>query len=118
MVRQLILGLTWILSVGGAQKPESGPGPNVPAYDPFRSMEMRVFAAKNKSGEEERDLRVRREFERRAFESRFNELVNALSNFSRQYNGGRGAVWPQREAEQLGKAIRKLQDSLKATSVK
>jgi hypothetical protein len=43
------------------------------------------------------------------FEEQFDELVKALEAFSTEYNRNRGQVWPAREAENLRKAMQKLQ---------
>jgi hypothetical protein len=44
------------------------------------------------------------------FEQRYNNLVEAVARFSRSYNGGKGALWPAKDALALQKAMRELQE--------
>jgi len=46
--------------------------------------------------------------ERRRFEQRFNQLVDALTHFASAYNQGHGQVWPHKQAEAVRKAYRDL----------
>ena len=54
--------------------------------------------------------RRRVQAERRLFEERFNALVQAVELFGKQYNDGKGHLWPKREADQLRKALTELQE--------
>ncbi len=45
----------------------------------------------------------------RRMESRFNQLVQAVEEFSRAYNGSHGQSWPADKAEALRKAMLELQ---------
>lgn len=48
---------------------------------------------------------------KRDFEERFNKLVKALEEFTQEYNGGTGNVWPHKKAIAVEKAIKGLQTS-------
>jgi hypothetical protein len=54
----------------------------------------------------------------RQFEAKFNELVKAVEEFSRAYNGNHGQVWPAAKAEALRKAMAELQKSQPSLSAK
>jgi len=54
-------------------------------------------------------MQARQEDQQRQFSVMFNQLVEAINNFASRYNTGRGTVWPKREAENLGKAMRRIQ---------
>ena len=54
-------------------------------------------------------MRARQEDQQRQFSVMFNQLVEAINNFASRYNAGRGTVWPKREADKLGKAMRRIQ---------
>jgi len=43
------------------------------------------------------------------FERRWNDLVNALRDFTLEYNRGAGRVWPSKKANDVKKAIRQLE---------
>jgi len=66
-------------------------------------------ALAEKAKQQERELQSRQEIELRQFEDRFNGLVFALAGFAKEYNQGKGMVWPHREADKLRKAIRQFQ---------
>ena len=62
-----------------------------------------------KARQQDRELQSRQEMELRQFEDKFNELVFALAGFAKEYNQGKGIVWPHREAGKLRKAMRQFQ---------
>jgi hypothetical protein len=82
--------------------------------DPMRAGEFQQRALSDRIRQQDRELRVRQEMERREFETRFNQLVEAMSGFVKQYNDGKGMIWPQHEADKLSKALRELQHNLGA----
>jgi len=43
------------------------------------------------------------------FAGKFNQLVDAMASFAKEYNEGKGSTWPRREADKLRKAMRQLQ---------
>lgn len=45
------------------------------------------------------------------FEENFEDLVKAMQAFSTEYNRYRGLVWPAKEAENLRKAMNRLQSA-------
>lgn len=57
---------------------------------------------------QQRDYDVRN---KRGFEERFNKLVKALEEFTHDYNGGTGHVWPRKKAFAVQKAMKALQSS-------
>jgi hypothetical protein len=103
MRKKLTVGLVWV-AVASAQS-------LVVRGDPTRAAEMQQRVV-IEIGQADRERKVLAEYQRREFESRFNQLIAAVTKFTRQYNEGRGSVWPKREADELGKAMRKLQDML------
>ena len=85
--------------------------------DPVRAAEVRERALVDSARQHERDVKARQDLQQRNFEAKFNQLVDAVANFAKQYNKGKGQVWPLREAEKLRNAMRELQElekSLKA----
>lgn len=62
----------------------------------------------------QREARLQEVLKRRDFESKFNQLIRAVSDFSKSYNEGKGAVWPRAEAEKLSRAMRQLQSTQKS----
>ena len=76
--------------------------------DPARAAEVQQRIVMAQSSRDA--AQILQERQRREFENRFSEFVNAMNNFIAQYNSGNGLVWPQREAEKLGKAMRNVQD--------
>ncbi len=45
------------------------------------------------------------------FEENFEELVKAMQAFSAEYNRYRGQIWPAKEADNLRKAMNRLQSA-------
>jgi hypothetical protein len=83
-------------------------------YDPVRANAFQERALVETAKQHERDIKARRELPKLQFEQKFNQLVDAVAKFSKQYNQGKGQVWPKREAEKLGKAMRELQTVAKS----
>lgn len=77
--------------------------------DRTRAAETAEMALKQRIQEQERDAAAREALRRRFFEQKFNRLVDAVTEFAKEYNGGQGSVWPQREADRLRKAMLELQ---------
>jgi hypothetical protein len=77
--------------------------------DRIRAAEIRQRALFGSIGQRGREMRSRQEEQQRQFAAMFNQLVEALNNFANRYNEGRGNVWPKREADKLGKAMRQIQ---------
>jgi hypothetical protein len=80
--------------------------------DSVRMAEAQQQAQLDLVRQHDRELKLRQENEKREFEGRFNDLIKAVSSFVDQYNGGKGNVWPKREADKLAKAMRSLEKSL------
>jgi hypothetical protein len=49
--------------------------------------------------------------ERRDFANRFDGLIGALRAFEVEYRKNAGAVWPKKQADELYKAIRRLEST-------
>ena len=49
--------------------------------------------------------------ERRRFEEKFNKLIDALQDFTQEYNRSKGHVWPIKEVEAVNKALRELEQT-------
>jgi len=80
--------------------------------DPVRPFDADILvkAAQVRAYEEqERRTKVQKE---RGFEQKFNKLIDALGEFTRQYNGSQGQVWPAKQAEALRKALREVELAL------
>ena len=93
-----------------AQKIDSGivlhPGDSVRMAEAQEQVQLDLIR------QQQRELKIRQENEKREFEGRFNDLIKAVSSFVDQYNGGKGNVWPKREADKLARAMRSLEKSL------
>ena len=79
------------------------------SVDPVRAAEIEQAETLARIGQQESEVLARQHDQRRQFETKFNQLVNAVADFGQQYNQGKGAVWPRREADRLRKAIREIQ---------
>lgn len=93
----------------------------LPPGDPVRAAELQERAMITRVREHEREARERANVHKRQFELKFNQLVDAVKNFSEHYNAGKGHAWPAAEAAKLRKAMRDLQrldDSLRAERCK
>jgi hypothetical protein len=86
--------------------------------DRFNDLELKRRAMVDGARSLESERTARQEFEKREFEVKFRQLVDALSGFSSKYNDGKGLIWPHSEAEKLVKAMRALQDGLRERSVR
>jgi hypothetical protein len=85
------------------------PPPVRPISDPVRAAEIQQRADLQPA-----DLtKAYTQLHQRQFSARFNHLVDAVSDFSKRYNEGKGAVWPHREAVKLRKALQELEKSLR-----
>jgi hypothetical protein len=82
----------------------------------MRAAEIQRRALLENIGERERAMRTRQEEQQRQFAAMFNQLVEAVNHFANRYNEGRGTVWPKREADKLGKAMRRIQQFEKSLS--
>jgi hypothetical protein len=67
------------------------------------------MALKERIQAQEREATARAEMQRQRFEQRFNKLVDAVAAFAKEYNEGKGQVWPSAEAAKLRKAMSELQ---------
>lgn len=74
-----------------------------------RAAELSEMALKERILAQEREAAARLELERQRFEQRFNQLVDAVASFAREYNQGKGQVWPKPQADRLSKAMLELQ---------
>ena len=92
----------------------SGAGGAHVSVDPVSRAEMQIGLTVAVTKQQQSERRLRQELEKRDFEERFRQMVNAAANFAKAYNEGKGMVWPPSEANKLGKALRKLQGVLHA----
>jgi hypothetical protein len=80
--------------------------------DPVRPLDADILlnAAQVRAyAEQQRRTKVEKE---RGFEKKFNRLIDALGEFTRQYNGSQGQVWPAKQAEALRNALREVELAL------
>jgi hypothetical protein len=98
-----------ILLFVGATLPVAGVRAQDIRADTVRATELQQQALVESSRTLETAARTVRQEQQQLFTVRFNELVSAMSAFSKRYQDGRGAVWPKREAERVAKAMRQLQ---------
>ena len=86
----------------------------VPIGDVVRTAEFQQKIALAMDKRRELDARARQQQQQQQFALKFNQLVDAVANFAKVYNQGKGSVWPQREADKLRKAMRQIQQADKA----
>jgi hypothetical protein len=79
------------------------------SVDPVRATEIQQRALLGSIKSRGRDARAQQEDQQRQFSAMFNQLVEAMNNFANRYNEGKGTVWPKREADRFGKAMRQIQ---------
>jgi hypothetical protein len=77
--------------------------------DAVRLVEVQQRAAIARARQHELEMRARQQEQQRQFALKFNQLVDAVANFARVYNQGKGTVWPQREADKLRKAMHQIE---------
>ena len=78
--------------------------------DPVHGTEFTQTALRNSVAVEQRQqtqLALRQEAE---FRKRFNQLIEAVAAFTEKYNNGGGNVWPSKQAEDLHKAMKALEE--------
>src|SRR5262245_27986365 len=76
---------------------------------PADEAEMQACILVSKVTDKTRDEQFQQIVQHRQFEVKFNQLVQAVASFAKQYNKSQGAVWPRAEAEKLRKALRDLE---------
>jgi hypothetical protein len=59
----------------------------------------------------ERERQTVMRLQRREFEERFSELSEAIAIFSKEYSEGKGEVWPKKRAEEVARAIKRLEST-------
>jgi hypothetical protein len=79
--------------------------------DPIRQSEQVSMQARAQSAAYEQKSAEDVKLQRQEFEKRFNKLVDAIREFSADYNGARGSVWPAKKARALQEAMQKLEQS-------
>jgi hypothetical protein len=77
--------------------------------DAVRSAEIQRRMLLARFDQQARDVQVLKEAQRRQFQVQFNQLVDAVASFAKRYNEGQGTTWPKHEADQLRKAMSKVQ---------
>jgi hypothetical protein len=77
--------------------------------DVIRGAQARQQLVVDMSAQRKKEIARIQELERQRFEARFREFVKAMNNFIDRYNSGDGHIWPQHEAEQLGKAMHNVE---------
>jgi hypothetical protein len=100
-----------VLSAQNITNGGSSPAGIITPNDPIRTNELQNRILLDRIRQQDREVKARVELEKLQFEAKFRALVSAANNFIRQYNEGNGSVWPQREAEELGRAMGKVQDT-------
>lgn len=79
--------------------------------DPIRPSEQAKLQAESRTASFDRWKVQETELRRKDFEKDFNQLVNALKNFSDAYNQSAGSAWPAQKARELSRAMQKLEHS-------
>jgi hypothetical protein len=80
--------------------------------DPVRPLDADILVnAAQVRAYQEQQYRTKVQKER-GFEKKFNKLIDALGEFTRQYNGSQGQVWPAKQAEALRNALREVELAL------
>src|SRR2546429_500257 len=67
--------------------------------DHVRAAETHERALLGRVKQQDRELPALQEVQQRKFAGKFNQLVDAMASFAKEYNGGKGSTWPRREAE-------------------
>ena len=82
--------------------------------DPIRPFDAHtmVNAAQSRAIDEQRRKSIAEG--QRGFEEKFNKLIDALQEFTREYNGSQGQVWPAKKAEALKTALREVERAMPA----
>jgi hypothetical protein len=80
--------------------------------DPVRSLDAHtmVSSAQIRSFDEQRRRSIAEG--QREFEVKFNKLIDALEEFSKEYRSSQGQVWPAKKAEALKTALREVERSM------
>jgi hypothetical protein len=79
--------------------------------DPIRPSEQAKLQAESRTASFDRLKAQERELRKKEFEKDFNELLNAIKNFSDAYNQSAGAAWPAQKARDLSRAMQKVEHS-------
>jgi hypothetical protein len=79
--------------------------------DPVRSLEALTMANAASARAEELHRKDASDQERRHFEEKFNKLIDALQDFTQEYNRSNGNVWPAKKVEAVNKALRELEQT-------
>ena len=79
--------------------------------DAVRGHEMMQSALKAQTAAAERQESETIRKQRQEFEKRFDSLATAVADFAKEYNKGKGEVWPAQKAEALRKAMEAVQKS-------
>jgi hypothetical protein len=100
------------IAAGGFEDASTNPLLAQPAAMPgdrVREAETQERALLDRVKQQDRERQARQEIQQRKFAAKFNQLVNAMAGFAKEYNQGKGSTWPRREADKLRKAMRQLQ---------
>ena len=87
----------------------SGISPLFAQNHPAHEAELQARLLVSKVTESTRNEQFQRGAQYRQFEVKFNQLVQAVAGFAKEYNKNQGAVWPRAKAEKLRKAFRDLE---------
>jgi hypothetical protein len=77
--------------------------------DPIRPAEQIKLQTETRTAAFDQAKAQEKELRKKAFEKDFNELVNAIKNFSEAYNQSAGSAWPSDKARALSRAMHKLE---------
>lgn len=86
--------------------------------DPVRPAEQAKLQAQMRTASFEQSKNRDTQLRKKEFEKRFNELIDAIKNFSEAYNQSAGSAWPSDKARDLRRAMQKLEHSAELGSAK
>lgn len=79
--------------------------------DPVRPSEQARLQANLRNASFEQSKAEEMRLRKRDFEKRFNNLIDAIKNFSEDYNHSAGAAWPAKKADALRRAMHNLEQT-------
>ena len=79
--------------------------------DPVQASELSERALRGETRAQQESANQRVLAEKKRFQEKYDAVCRAMEEFALAYNGGRGEVWPKKEAAALAKAIRDLEST-------
>jgi hypothetical protein len=80
-------------------------------WDPIRPLDAFTMTNAAKARLEQGEQANNSYQERHHFEQKFNQLIDALHEFTQEYNRSKGNVWPAKNVEAVNRAFRELERS-------